>query len=230
MTEDVNSFLQDVHQGNITSLEQINFVEKITDQFNQEKLHFLIDDISGFRSKKKLEILLNYKEVKKSKKYKYLIKKQKNIPFLDIYEGIESIGETFKLSQDFYDLEGEKHLKMFYPKEFFNIDRLAENLKKNYLNNSDIKQEKTPTPSGLSSPLTWNGSELEFTELIKALIESGKILPRNKDKLVFQEFEKLLNFQVNKTPRLTSIKNRKKEITPFLADLQIHLENWAHKD
>lgn len=93
----------------------------------------------------------------------------------------------------------------------FSIDNPNENLK--IFNSQKIK---------------WSGTDLELSELIKSLIESGK-LSGHTDKEIFKTLFEMFGVDYTdsiKKERLATIKARIKDKTPLLEKLFINLKSW----
>ena len=79
-------------------------------------------------------------------------------------------------------------------------------------------------------PLKWKGSELELTELSKALIELGLISPDLTQKEIFKRLRAFLQVDdFNENDKLKDIRKRTNTPTPLLNKLEISLEHWIHK-
>lgn len=107
-------------------------------------------------------------------------------------------------------------------KELYDLEPIRESLdqKKDGLIN-DINNLKT---------LQWQGSELQLTELIKALRESNQLNPELSQKEIFERFRWFMQVgNYNEADKLKEIRKRIKDKTPFLNILEIALNNWIHK-
>ena len=79
-------------------------------------------------------------------------------------------------------------------------------------------------------PLKWKGSELELTELSKALIELGLISPDLTQKEIFKRLRAFLQVDdFNENDKLKDIRKRTNTKTPLLNKLETSLNNWIHK-
>ena len=79
-------------------------------------------------------------------------------------------------------------------------------------------------------PLKWKGSELELTELSKALIELGLINPDLTQKEIFKRLRAFLQVDdFNENDKLKDIRKRTNTKTPLLNKLETSLNNWIHK-
>ncbi|WP_310379607.1 RteC domain-containing protein [Flavobacterium sp.] len=75
--------------------------------------------------------------------------------------------------------------------------------------------------------LNWQGTELEFTELIKALRLSNKLNPEVNQIETFARLKLFFNLpEFNENDKLKEVRNRTKTLTPFLNTLEISLSNW----
>ncbi|MDA9025510.1 RteC domain-containing protein [Flavobacteriaceae bacterium] len=79
-------------------------------------------------------------------------------------------------------------------------------------------------------PLKWKGTELELTELSKALIELGLISPDLTQKEIFKRLRAFLQVDdFNENDKLKDIRKRTNTKTPLLNKLETSLNNWIHK-
>jgi hypothetical protein len=98
-------------------------------------------------------------------------------------------------------------------------------------NRIKLTQNNVPTTeTETANTLKWHGTQLEFTELIKPLIELKKIGAGVSQK---ETFEKLrLFFEIEKfdeNDKLKDIRKRTNTPTPFLNNLEVTLKNWIEK-
>lgn len=78
--------------------------------------------------------------------------------------------------------------------------------------------------------LNWQGTDLEFTELFKSLIESNKLNPELTQKEIFNRLRKNFNIQdFDETDKIREITNRINTPTPFLNILETALNNYRNK-
>jgi len=93
-----------------------------------------------------------------------------------------------------------------------------------------VEQLQQSTAPIITNSLKWHGTQLEFTELIKPLIELKKIGAGVSQK---ETFEKLrLFFEIEKfdeNDKLKDIRKRTNTPTPFLNKLEVTLNNWIEK-
>ena len=76
--------------------------------------------------------------------------------------------------------------------------------------------------------LNWSGTDLQLAELLKSLIES-KLFVGYNDKEVFEKVFDFFGVQFSdstKKERLSTIRARTKDLSPFLNKLEINLNNW----
>lgn len=226
--KDLKDFFTQVRSGKVSSLEQLNFLEELTDRFQSIKLNLLIKDLKLFREEEKRKLLSQYKKVKKTNLYKKTIKNGDPIPFVDFYEAFKFKGIEDKLPENFYLVEGEKYLAWFFPTELTTIDQLLI-----HLSNLQKPKEEEEEPSSASlkliSNIQWQGEHIEFAEIIKALIESKKI-SGTTEKSIFEDL--CLVFGVkdfNKNNRIGGLKKRIHDTTPLIHQLEIHLNSWINR-
>lgn len=80
--------------------------------------------------------------------------------------------------------------------------------------------------------LNWQGSEIQFSELSKALFETKLISPQLTQKEMFKRMKLLFNVkEFDDKEKLKGIRGRTKDLTPFINILETSLNNWIkHKD
>lgn len=75
--------------------------------------------------------------------------------------------------------------------------------------------------------LNWQGTQLEFTELVKALIASNKLNTELTQKEVFNRLREFFNIvEFNENEKLNDIRKRTNTPTPFINILETSLNNW----
>lgn len=224
---DLNDFFAQVRTGKVPTLEQWNYLEEKTDQYDNTKLDFLINDLKVFREGEKRKLLGEYKKAKKTRTFKRIVRKGDNVPFIDFYEGFKAKGIEDQLPEDFYAIEGEKYLALFFPKELKDLDHLMIQLQQ--ISRTEKNSDSVDTPQ-FQSNLNWEGSHIEFAEIVKALIEAKKISGEN-DKLIFEDLCKIFGIEeFKKDSRLKGLKKRINETTPLLIQLEESLNNWIDKN
>ena len=220
--QNLNDVFSKVRSQDAISLEQYNYLEKLTDKFEYQKLTLLLNDLREYRKKEKGKLLQQYKSAKKTKAYKNRIKNGDSVPYIDFYEGFLAIGREKELPEDLITIEGEQYLALFFPKELSSIDQLLaflENMKKPL-------EKDIPTSPQLPSQIKWEGEHIEFAELVKALIEAKKI-SGTTDKAIFEDLGSVLKIQgFYKDRRLKGLKKRVHETTPLLFELEQSLNRW----
>ena len=96
-------------------------------------------------------------------------------------------------------------------------------VKKDFLKDENFEQ------NGINT-LNWQGTDLEFTELFKSLIESNKLNPELTQKEIFNRLRKNFNIQdFDETDKIREITNRINTPTPFLNILETALNNYRNK-
>lgn len=249
--KDLTEFFLQVRTGKVPTLEQWNFLEEKTDHFNHLKSKLLIDDLKKFRENEKRKLLMEYKKVKKTRTFKKIVHKGDNVPFVDFYEGFKNIGKEDELPEDFYLIEGEKYIDLFFPKELQDLDRLINHVQNITLSkNRSLASEKTAEPEKKSdsdisndrkesiSPLdkkntepkiklTWMHQPMDLVELIKGLIQAKSFKENQKE--VFMQFESIFKIELKEKERLQNLKERTKEPVSFLARVEDCLLRWIQK-
>lgn len=89
-----------------------------------------------------------------------------------------------------------------------------------------ISINETPTLQSLK----WQGTELQLTELIKALKESNFLNPELSQKEIFIRFKSFMQVEnFNEADKIKEITKRTKDKTPLLNILETSLNNYIHK-
>ena len=93
----------------------------------------------------------------------------------------------------------------------------------------DFSKDENFEQNGINT-LNWQGTDLEFTELFKSLIESNKLNPELTQKEIFNRLRKNFNIQdFDETDKIREITNRINTPTPFLNILETALNNYRNK-
>lgn len=225
--KDLNDFFTQVLNQKVPTLEQYNYLEEMTDKFEKNKLELLLSDLKEYRKAEKNKLLQRYKSAKKTETYKEVVKKEINVPFIDFYEAFSVAGMEKELPEDFFTIEGEKYLALFFPKELSSLDQLISHLEK--LQPEEKEAVTSQVPKDLPSKITWEGEHIEFAELVKALIEAKKI-SGTSDKAIFEDLCSILKIEdFNKDQRLKGLKKRIHETTPLLFKLEQKLNEWIEQ-
>ena len=83
----------------------------------------------------------------------------------------------------------------------------------------------------LKNKIQWKGTDLEFSELVKALYESNLISPELTQKECFSILKQafgLTDFDQN--DKLKQIRQRTKDKTKLINTLEINLNKWIEKN
>jgi hypothetical protein len=130
---------------------------------------------------------------------------------------------------DFCDYELKKD--HFYVSSEFLTEKMKFSIKKrnDFLN--DKKERLTTHPkqivTELENSLNWQGSELHFTELTKALFETKLISPEITQKEFFKRMKQFFNVKdFDEKEKLKGIRARTKDLTPFINTIETSLNNW----
>jgi len=90
------------------------------------------------------------------------------------------------------------------------------------INNKEI----TTTPAA-ENCLKWQGTQLEFAELTKALIQSNKLNNELTQSEIFNRLKLFFNVEEFKeSEKLKDIRKRTNTLTPFINTLETSLTNW----
>ena len=165
-------FLENCHNGDMLSSDIYDFIEAKTN-LDSQKLENLKGDILQYKGMLVMDLL---PEVQESPKYKRMEKSGEFIPIMtNVSERIRRNPEKPDQGEIFLD-ELQEFIEMFIPYRYANLEHVE-----NILNDL-IKHEKRKDQPILnqSSEVRWLGTELEFAELIKSLIEAKKLKGKNQ--------------------------------------------------
>ena len=215
-------FLEECLNNNIMISDLHDFIEKKTD-YDIEKLTLLKHSFYQFKLKIIEEKL---PEIKESDLYKSFEGKEERIPMMTSLSRItkeEIIQDRDKTTTVVYN-ELDEFIETFLFIDFVYFDR-AKAILDEIIENHGKEKEALPH----NSELKFLGNEIEFTELVKALIEAKMIQGKNQ-KAIFEGLGNFLNVpKFDKTDKLRFIKKRSKEIAPFLNNLEDKLISWTLK-
>lgn len=122
-------------------------------------------------------------------------------------------------SNNYYNVEVCEKLSVSFSKIIEFLINL-QNEKANITIMSNIPPEPTPT-------LNWTGTELELSELIKALIEAKKFSTELTQTEIFQRFRYFFNVKnFDEKDKLKDIRKRTNTLSIFINKLEISLNNW----
>lgn len=122
-------------------------------------------------------------------------------------------------SNNYYNIEVCEKLSVSFSKIIEFLTNL-QNENTNITLTSDISPEPTPT-------LNWTGTELELSELIKALIEAKKFSTESTQTEIFKRFRYFFNVKnFNENDKLRDIRNRTNTLSIFINKLETSLNNW----
>ncbi|MNR54006.1 hypothetical protein D3C85_1741200 [compost metagenome] len=77
--------------------------------------------------------------------------------------------------------------------------------------------------------MKWQGSQLEFAELTKALIQSNLINPELPEKERFARMKQFFNVaDFSQSDKLKDIRKRSRDLTPLINTLETALTNWIN--
>jgi hypothetical protein len=95
--------------------------------------------------------------------------------------------------------------------------------------NDSLRLKANDTINNIKS-LKWQGTELQLTELAKALKESNLLNPELSQKAIFERFKEFMQVEnFNEADKLKEIRKRTKDKTPLLNILETSLNNWIHR-
>jgi hypothetical protein len=136
---------------------------------------------------------------------------------------------------DFCDYELKKDI--YYISSEFLTEKIKFSIKKRneFLNDKKIQltslshQIETEQTKMINS-LNWQGTNLEFAELVKALFEANKLNPELKQTEIFKRLKQFFNIdEFNENDKLKDIRKRTNTTTPLINILETSLNNWITK-
>jgi hypothetical protein len=137
---------------------------------------------------------------------------------------------TKKTNWNIDEAENKKQIlrnyrNLYKPSEFENPLLTLYKQKLNYLSNF-----KTPK-SDVEIKLSWQGTDLQFAELSKALKESNLVSPELSQKELFKRLKLVFNVNdFNESDKLKEVRKRTKDLTPTINILETGLINWINKN
>lgn len=102
------------------------------------------------------------------------------------------------------------------------------NRQKEFLINSNNPEPlEQPTITNTNNSLNWQGTKLEFTELVKALIVANKLDANLTQTEIFKRLKQFFNVdEFNHDDKLKDIRKRTNTTTPLINILETSLDNW----
>lgn len=211
-------FLENCHNGDMLSSDIYDFIEAKTNN-DLIKLENLKGDILQFKGMLVMDIL---PEVQEYPKYKRMEEVGDFIPIMtNASERIRQNPEKPDQGEIFLN-ELQEFIEIFIPYRYANLEHVE-----NILNDL-IKHEKQKDQPILnqSSEVRWLGTELEFAELIKSLIEAKKLNGKTQ-KHIYDSLDTYLDIKdTDKKQKLETISLRTNKTTPFLVELEKALNSW----
>lgn len=111
-----------------------------------------------------------------------------------------------------------------YERSFTKILTFLGNKKTEIENNLNSNSQ---IDSNAIKTLKWQGTKLEFTELIKSLIVSSKLNPEVNQKEIFSRLKLFFNVdEFDENQKLNDIRKRTNTPTPLINTLEKSLSNW----
>tara|TARA_B100000378_G_C18053394_1_gene413836 strand:+ start:1804 stop:2487 length:684 start_codon:yes stop_codon:yes gene_type:complete len=216
-------FLENCHNGDMLSSDIYDFIEAKTN-LDLNKLENLKGDILQYKGMLVMNLL---PEIQESPKYKEMEKSGEFIPIMtNASERIRQNPEKPDQGEIFIN-ELQDFIEMFIPYRYANLEQVESII--NDLIEHEQKKNKGENKEGYPTGIEWKGTDLELTELVKALIESKKVKIKSQ-KHFFDETIKFFNMkEFNVTKKIQQIKNRTKETPTFLYELAGDLEASMNK-
>lgn len=196
-----------------------NYLDEINtlDFFNllYSELEFYLNNSENYLAIKEHFDAINFKNSKHTVKFFHWLSKIIKLEF-DKRETSELEIKALEIIEDNYflfDFAQEKNKNKSSFDEVKNDFSKNENFEKNRINT-----------------INWQGTELEFTELFKSLIESNKLNPELTQKEIFNRLRRNFNMQdFDEKDKIKEITNRTNTPTPFLNILETALINYRNK-
>jgi hypothetical protein len=145
--------------------------------------------------------------------------------------------DSFEISGDRNEIVFNEIIDFNELTDGFNLvksERLAFTYSKiiSFLN--EKKEQLTTQPHQIKAEqinsLKWQGTNLQFAELTKALIETKLISPELTQKEFFKRMKQFFNIdEFNESDKLKEIRERTNTTTPLLNILETSLNNWIKK-
>ena len=211
-------FLQECLEDEIFASDFYEFVENKT-QYQQEQLKRLKYSFLQFKFK-----ILESKlpEIQNSELYKSMEENGETIPLMGSLSKLETTGINDPRLHKICNAELPDFIDKFLNLYFVHIDKFEIIL-------DDIIETKAESVDHdiQNSSIKFLGTDLQFVELVKAMIEM-KIITGKSEKVIFSELGNFLKLpEVNKKQKLETIKARTSNTTPLLDDLSAALNNWS---
>ena len=188
-----------------TYKERLNKFQEI--YVDAQEISFLEDELKGYSNPIDSEEPFKYLDLKQKKDLTFT--RKRTVDFL--VQQAKTTGYNIIVSGD------ESDGALSYVKE------KIKNMSESPLSESNIAINNI-------EPLKWKGSELQFTELIKALKESNLISPEENQNTIFKRFRAFLQVdEFTESDKLKDIRKRTIIKTPFINLLETSLLNWIHK-
>lgn len=221
----------------ITTLEDykesynIRLENHLKEYVDYDELHFIKKELELYNSYydstniKRFDIALGSNPKQPFRDFEYRTEKKNvetsNIQLLRMifdFDKYEIKYDNLELA-DFYNIEMCEKLSVSFSKIIEFLTTL-QNEKANISIMSDLPPEPT-------SKLNWAGTELELSELIKALIQANKLNPELTQTEIFKRFRYFFNVKdFDENDKLKDIRKRTNTLAIFINKLEISLSNW----
>lgn len=154
---------------------------------------------------------------------------------LTYYERLKSFLSDYIDASEMNFIERELNNEIEYDLIYYKTEKKIHysiDLRKGFL--KDKKTQLTTQPQEIkteqTNSLNWQGTNLQFAELTKALIETKLISPDLTQKEFFKRMKQFFNVDVfNESDKLKEIRERTNTTTPLLNILDTSLNNWIKK-
>jgi hypothetical protein len=183
--DNVNTFFKKVNTGEITQIEIYNHVQKITDNFNFDKLNLLEDDFDFYFFMEREKKMAEFTPEDIFQKMEEFEKNNRPIPKIKFPPLKTKNGD--KIVEDAIDYE-----KLLYPYDFFHCYRFHNFLKE------EIKQRvpvEDPKPIQNKESISANAIYFEYVDLQKNSSKLNDLLDQLKKHQFVQVDTKLINFK-----------------------------------
>lgn len=156
---------------------------------------------------------------------------------IEIGSDLKTVSTSHELYNFIFENENEKYYYKIYSDITASPGEIEKKVKQarlsfakiiEFLKNKKSELEtNSQTIMNAKNTLNWQGSELEFAELVKALIASKKLNPELTQTKIFERMKQFFNVDdFSESDKLKEIRNRTNTPTPLINILGIALTNW----
>ena len=213
------TFFEEIRNEELGQYDIIRKLRDITNNYDKELLLALKKDVALYLSlyKEKEEYSYSFETIEMAVRNRE--QEGLEIPYKKPLEGkLKDLNSRLNQKKNI-DVE-----KLLFPHEFTPIYKIQKMIE------DKIQEENNASPEPKYNQINWEFTELEITELGKALCEMKK--PKGtSEREAIQALGNFFNLNINKdvkTKKLETIKKRQ-ETPHFLEELAAHISTWAKK-